>query len=88
MSKRVGTHSFAMALLWTGKCHVSPVWGLGTPRSSWAACFSKHSLKKIEVPGWAAIVLPGTSSMLSPVGLGVVHIFQLGSNVGYIGGRV
>jgi hypothetical protein len=36
VSERVGTHSFALALLWT-ECHVSPVWGLGTPRSSWAA---------------------------------------------------
>jgi hypothetical protein len=43
INERVSTHRFVMALLWTGKCRVSPVWGLGTPRSSWAACFSKHS---------------------------------------------
>jgi hypothetical protein len=77
-----------MALLRSGKCHVSPVWGLGTPRSSWAACFRALPLKELEVPGWAATVLPGAFSMPSLVGLGVVHIFQLGSNMKYVGGRV
>jgi hypothetical protein len=54
---------------------VGPLALAGTPTRG--ACSSR-----------AATVLPGASSVPSPVGLGVVHIFRLGSNVGYVGGRV
>jgi hypothetical protein len=75
MSKGVGTHSFAMALLWTSKFILVLFGDLALPGQVGLLALAGTPTR------WAAAVLPGAFSMPSLVGLEVVYIFQLGSNM-------
>jgi hypothetical protein len=78
-----------MALLRAGNYHVSPVWGLGGSNQAGPPTLVVNILlEKLEVPDEVATLSLGASNILIQVGLWDVHIFQFGSNLGKVGGKL